>query len=236
VASNLFAVLRDLDRQEVEVIVAEGMPDSGLGLAINDRLRRAAAAGPEPEPARALRRRPDPEGGRPAEVILLVCTGNTCRSPMGAVMLAERLRQAGLSGVRVESAGTAAVEGAQASPEAVEVMRERGLDLSGHRSRRLTKDLVSKARLILTMERRHREAVLEEHPEAADRVHTLKGFAGTAEEDGGEDVADPIGQGPRAYRRAAEEIARAVAGVADRLAGKSEFEELLQAGEEEQDR
>ncbi|HCJ09787.1 MAG TPA: hypothetical protein DHW14_01275 [Clostridiales bacterium] len=234
VASNLFAVLRDLDREEVEVIVAEGMPESGLGLAINDRLRRAAAAGPEVEPARG--RRSDPEGGPPGDTILLVCTGNTCRSPMGAVILAEHLRRAGLSGLRVESAGTAAVEGAPASREAVEVMKERGLDLSGHRSRPLTKDLVSQARLILTMEKRHRDAVLEAHPEAADRVHTLKGFAGTAEEEGGEDVADPIGQGPEAYRRAAEEIARAAAGVADRLARKSDFEELLQAGEDEQER
>lgn len=223
-AARLFAVLRELDRHDVDVILAEGLSPAGLGLAVNDRLLRAARAVTGPvEEAEAEETRP--------ETILLVCSGNTCRSPMAMVLLADRLRRLGAGDrFRIESAGTSTVEGLPASPEAVRLMAEKGLDLSGHRSRLLTEDLVARARLILMMTRRLREMVLEDHPGAADRVFTVKGYAGTAGTAEEEDVEDPIGRGLEAYRRAAEELERASEIIAERLLDPLDFRHLL--GEE----
>lgn len=66
-----------------------------------------------------------------ARRVLIVCAGNTCRSPMAAAMARHLLGES----AHVESAGTSASEGAAAARDAVQVMRERGLDLSSHRSR-----------------------------------------------------------------------------------------------------
>ena len=68
--------------------------------------------------------------------VLCVCTGNTCRSPMLAVLLGAALRRRGVEAT-VESAGTAAGQGEPASTGAQSAMARRGLDLSAHRSRAL---------------------------------------------------------------------------------------------------
>ena len=108
--------------------------------------------------------------------VLLVCSGNTCRSPMAEALL-KRLLDAGdkvQRPVRVQSAGTGALAGAAATPEAIAVMDERGIDLRGHRARRVTSILAADADLVLTMEARHRQRVLELLPELEGRVFTLK--------------------------------------------------------------
>lgn len=207
VAVNLFAVLRDLDRSGVETIVAEPLAPVGLGLAVNDRLVRAA----EPEP----------------DTILVVCTGNTCRSPMAEVLLTDLLRRSGLDRrYRVLSAGTDAVPGVPATPEAVDVMRRYGLDLSGHRARAVAPEHVGGTRLILTMTRRHLDALADRYPEAADRVFTLRGYSGLAPED----ISDPIGQGFAAYERAAAEIEEAVARAVENLRNPPDLRPLLGPG------
>src|SRR5437879_4265595 len=87
--------------------------------------------------------------------VLFVCTGNICRSPLAASLLERALKERGLE-VTVTSAGTGAWDGAPASEGAYLVGLERGLDLSGHRARLLTRELVERADLILTMARHHR--------------------------------------------------------------------------------
>lgn len=250
VAARLFSALRDLDRMGVEVIVAEGLAPGGLGLAVNDRLTRGAevvvdldqpgsprsgvGSGPEgaaPGPAGAANGARGTAAPEP-ETILVVCSGNTCRSPMGALILGDVLRRrgGGRREFRVESGGVRATDGQPASPEAVQVMAERGLDLKAHRSRQVTSEVLSGARLILTMTREQKEALLSLHPEVADRVHTFKGYAGTPDPDAGEDVADPIGLGLEAYRRAADEIERAAASAAERLLGAPDLAGLVAGG------
>jgi protein-tyrosine-phosphatase len=72
-------------------------------------------------------------------VLLFVCTGNLCRSPMAEALLRQRLEDANLTPrVQVRSAGVWAQEGRPASAEAIEVMAERALDIEDHRAHVLT--------------------------------------------------------------------------------------------------
>ncbi len=143
-------------------------------------------------------------------MILFVCTGNTCRSPMAEAlcrkMVAQRLGcavdEVEDRGVIVMSAGISAMAGCSASPEAVRVMAQMGLKLSDHESRPLTDQLVRHADAIFAMTRSHRQVILAQWPEAAPRTRLL-----AVDES---DIADPIGGTPEHYRRSAAEIAAAL--------------------------
>ena len=144
-----------------------------------------------------------------AKTYLFVCTGNTCRSPM-AVGLVRRLvaRKRGCSvsdleklGIRVMSAGAFAVDGARASPEAVRAARKRGVDISRHRSQKLTSQLIRDADVVLCLSGFHVSEVRRLAPSAAHKIRVL-------DERG--DIADPIGGGPDVYGHTAERIEKAL--------------------------
>ena len=109
--------------------------------------------------------------------VLLVCAGNICRSPMGAGLLAHRLRSLP-SAPTVESAGIAALVNQPADPLACALLAERGLDLSAHRARQLTPILAAAFELILVMDDRQQRAVEKMFPAARGRVHRLGRFVG----------------------------------------------------------
>ena len=141
-----------------------------------------------------------------ALMILFVCTGNTCRSPM-AEYLCEKLLAKRLNcpvdaveqrGIVVLSAGLMAEEGQPASANAIEALKEYGIDLGNHRSLRLNETHVRFADFIFTMTRHHREKILSSWHNVDSRLSVLR-------MDGG-DIADPIGGSMAAYRTCAEQI------------------------------
>ncbi|MDQ3663926.1 MAG: low molecular weight phosphatase family protein [Actinomycetota bacterium] len=167
--------------------------------------------------------------------ILVVCTGNVCRSP-----LAERLLQARLGDrVTVRSAGVRGLDAAEMDQLAAAELARRGGDPAGFRSRRLERADVREADLVLTMTTEQRSELLAEEPEALSRTFTLRELenlldsasvvpldsaaiadlarqrsAATVER---YDIADPIGQSAAVHHAVADEIDEAVAAIVKRL-------------------
>jgi protein-tyrosine phosphatase len=105
--------------------------------------------------------------------ILVVCTGNICRSPMAEGFLRRSLASRGATGIELSSAGTHGWDGSGATPESVEAAAERGADISAHLARRLALEMLQ-ADLVLAMSVEHREAAVALAPSVAPRAFTLK--------------------------------------------------------------
>ena len=143
--------------------------------------------------------------------ILVICTGNVCRSPLAEGCLRASLdRRFGDASPTVASAGTAGWEGSEAMPGSIEAARELGIDIAGHRGRRLTIAMAEDADLLLCMATDHRAFIEGEYPALAGRAFTLKEFVRLLET---LPSAPGIGPGDLPTRVAAAEQARAAGAV-----------------------
>lgn len=135
-------------------------------------------------------------------VILLVCTGNLCRSPMAMGLLRQRLAQEELEArYKVLSAGVYAMDGHPASGNAVLVMAERSIDITEHSAHTITADDVVGADLILVMSREHGRVIRQTWPQYAWKIFLLSEMAGKRK-----DVQDPYGGSLKEYRACADII------------------------------
>lgn len=138
--------------------------------------------------------------------IVVVCTANICRSPVGEAVLRQRLREQQAEAEqdvawRVTSAGTWAEYGQMASTFSADLMAERGLDISNHASRPVDRALVDESDLLLCMETGHAEALRAEFPEQAHKIYLLTEMAGPAYS-----VSDPYGGTRAEYQRMVAEV------------------------------
>jgi protein-tyrosine phosphatase len=173
--------------------------------------------------------------------ILVVCIGNMCRSPLAERLLQTRLDALG-PGFRVSSAGTAAQAGREMEPEALSELERLGGVGADLRARRVSREMVLEADLVLTATKEIRTSVLQLAPNRMKAVFTLAEFAAVcaapATQDLSEplgeglvphaaryrslgsaapDVEDPIGRGRETHRQVADEISRLVDVIAPTL-------------------
>ncbi len=175
-AKNLFAGLRELDKKDVSLILAPEIPDTGIWRAVRNRLYRAAG-----ERVVDLDKQ---------KTVLFVCTGNTCRSPMAEGLLKDKE----IKNIFTMSAGLCA-DGSRVSENARTVMKEHGIDISGHCSTQISGELVNGADLILAMTQSHKIMLLAVYPDAKEKIFTIGEWAGVEE-----DVQDPYGGTVEEYR------------------------------------
>jgi len=147
--------------------------------------------------------------------ILFVCIGNICRSPFAQGLFTKLVRQKGHINFRAESAGLLALPGNSVTFLAQKVAAEYGVDLSGHRAKRLSQELVARFELILVMEKSHKDELLAEFPEAGDKTFLIRRFARFGPRERG--IADPYGLQYDAYRFCYLDIEDAVTGLVDYL-------------------
>jgi protein-tyrosine phosphatase len=201
----------------------------------------------------ASRDRREPTDRSGALRILTVCTGNIARSAFAAALIHDRAERLPAS-ILVSSAGTNAMVDFSATAEMHELGRAIGLDLTGHRGRQLTEELILESDLVLTATREHRAAAVRLVPSARPRAFTLIEFAraSTAARASGttgsfdrafvddvvgvrptllpliapddDDIVDPYRQPMSVNREVAVQIASAVAEIFDEGASSAEFE------------
>mgnify|MGYP000988672084 FL=1 len=141
--------------------------------------------------------------------ILFVCTGNTCRSSMAEGIFNDLLKDSNKN-IFSSSAGIRAYEGEKANEKSILLLNARGIDISSHRAKQLTADIIANSDIILTMTAYHKDIIINSVPEAENKVYTLKEYAyiinGEEINKNNLDIADPYGMDYNAYETSMKEI------------------------------
>ena len=140
--------------------------------------------------------------------IIFVCTGNLCRSPVAEGVLRQRWAAMGRNDLAVSSMGIHGLDHQPASKNAQLVCEENGIDISAHLSRPLVYEELEAAHLVLGLERVHKEFINTFFPRFDDKVFLLGAWPQEATRKS--NIADPMGQGMKAYRKAFEIISNHV--------------------------
>jgi len=147
--------------------------------------------------------------------LLFVCSGNTCRSPLAEALTRQAAASRNLS-LEVTSAGTSAVAGAPASPEAIRAAARRGADLSTHRSRPLQAGILSEADLVVAMTPAHQRIIRTEHGRELNVVLATD-YLPPDHARHGEPVSDPFGGDMEEYEEVARLLEQCIEGILYRV-------------------
>lgn len=141
--------------------------------------------------------------------IVVVCTGNICRSPMGERLLAHALQNEAepLRNLKVISAGTHAANGQPASYHSVKALDKVGIDLTDHKSRPVDQAMLERAVAVFCMSQGHRDILVALYPEYAGRIHLFREFL---RQPGYADITDPFGMNSVAYQSSLDSMVEAI--------------------------
>jgi tRNA threonylcarbamoyl adenosine modification protein (Sua5/YciO/YrdC/YwlC family) len=185
------AIVAEVDGVVYQVEPLPGQPSE---------VKRWTPAGPE-----ILRSRERNTGSGHRTKILIVCTGNICRSPMAEAMLRQKLRLAGGENFVVRSAGTSATVDHPPQLRALQAMENRGIDIRSHRSRPIKHELMDWADLVFVMTTDHLAEMHELYEESTQKVFLLSAYP-EMDLEGIYGVEDPYGSDLAVYERVADAI------------------------------
>lgn len=138
--------------------------------------------------------------------ILCVCTGNICRSPMLEELLRQELNTRGMTEHTVSSAGTGTYDGAPASEHAVTAMKELGYDITAHRSRQLTSEIVENTDVFVALSPEHGVTLAFQHGADPEKILIV-----------GAGIPDPYGRNLATYRTCLSLLVEAMPQLIDDL-------------------
>lgn len=145
--------------------------------------------------------------------ILLVCTGNTCRSAMAGGLFEKALDDDGDGSISIDTAGINVYAPTPASENAVKVMEEMDIDISDHMSRQVTKEDIEDADLVLVMTPGHRNILIDLYPQYSSKIYTFPEYAYGSDDE----ISDPFGGDEEEYRECAHQLREAIIAVRARI-------------------
>lgn len=144
--------------------------------------------------------------------IIIVCTANICRSPMGEGLLRHALaaEPEPLRSIPIISAGVAARKGEKVSENSLIALKKVGIDIANHTSQPLTQEMLDEALLVLCMTETHRAMIQFQADPAPKNLHLFREFMPTGSD---REIADPFGGPLKLYELCRDELVEAVPSI-----------------------